>query len=204
MRASPSLVPTGSKPRVFDIFVSLFFLPALCLNLKLRQGPQRVLDLVSFRVVIAVVLQISQPSSNGLTCRRYPFWHFLPIHFQYGLQIPVFPASVFCKHAAPRSCASIPRGRNESLCNIEQGGLRGSRAGAIVVSRRPTRRSKARMPPCWLVRPARFLVSRVPSNVSGCEQTVKSIRDMVCAVPLRMLQVPRPELNRCTTRKRSA
>src|ERR1700730_11946153 len=36
--------------------------------------------------------------------------------------------------------------------------------------------------------------------VSDCEQTVKSKPDRVGAVPLRMLQVPRPELNRCTTR----
>jgi hypothetical protein len=48
------------------------------------------------------------------------------------------------------------------------------------------------------------VVTSVPSNVSGCEQTVKSKPDMVCAVPLRMLQVPRPELNRCSTRERSA
>jgi hypothetical protein len=41
-------------------------------------------------------------------------------------------------------------------------------------------------------------------NVSGYEQTSKSIPDMVCAVPLRMLQVPKPELNRCIARKRSA
>jgi len=31
-------------------------------------------------------------------------------------------------------------------------------------------------------------------NVSGCAQTVKSISDTVCAVPLWMLQVPRPEI----------
>jgi hypothetical protein len=31
------------------------------------------------------------------------------------------------------------------------------------------------------------------SNVSGFEQTVKSIPNKVCAVPLWMLQVPRPE-----------
>ena len=35
-------------------------------------------------------------------------------------------------------------------------------------------------------------VSAVPPNVSGCDQTVKSIPDKICAVPLRMLQVPRP------------
>jgi hypothetical protein len=55
-----------------------------------------------------------------------------------------------------------------------------------------------------LVRPASFLVSAVSSNVSGCEQTVKSIPDRVCDVPLRMLEVPRPELNRCRTRECSA
>jgi hypothetical protein len=48
------------------------------------------------------------------------------------------------------------------------------------------------------------LVSAVLSNVSGCEQTVKSTADRVCDVPLRMLQVPRPEFNRCTTRECSA
>jgi len=53
--------------------------------------------------------------------------------------------------------------------------------------------------------PARiFLGECCSSNVSGCEQTVKSIPDRVCDVPLRMLQVPRPELNRCTTRECSA
>jgi hypothetical protein len=49
-----------------------------------------------------------------------------------------------------------------------------------------------------------FLVNPVPSNVSGCEQTVRSVPDRVSFVPLRMLQVPRPELNRCTTRECSA
>jgi len=55
--------------------------------------------------------------------------------------------------------------------------------------------------PCGIARPrkASLLVSAVP-NVSGCEQTVKSISYRVCAVPLRMLQVPRPGLNRRTTR----
>jgi choline dehydrogenase-like flavoprotein len=42
------------------------------------------------------------------------------------------------------------------------------------------------------------------SNVSGCDQTAGSIPDKVSAVPLRMLQVPRPELNRFATRKRLA
>jgi hypothetical protein len=46
--------------------------------------------------------------------------------------------------------------------------------------------------------------NEAPSNVSACEQTVKSFPDRICAVPLRMLQVPRPELNRCTTRECSA
>jgi hypothetical protein len=35
-----------------------------------------------------------------------------------------------------------------------------------------------------------FLRGPVPSNVSGYDQTVRSIPDMVCAVPLWMLQVP--------------
>ena len=42
--------------------------------------------------------------------------------------------------------------------------------------------------------PQLVLVSAVPSNVSGCAQTVKSVSDSVCAVPLWMLQVPRPEI----------
>ena len=39
----------------------------LHLTLKHREGSQGVLNLVSFRMMVAVVLQISQPSSNSLT-----------------------------------------------------------------------------------------------------------------------------------------
>jgi hypothetical protein len=38
------------------------------------------------------------------------------------------------------------------------------------------------------------LGERHSSNVSVCDQTGKSKSDTVCAVPLWMLQVPRPEL----------
>src|SRR4029077_10277247 len=67
-------------------------------------------------------------------------------------------------------------------------------AGSAVLNSRTNPRRIA-----WL--PRSFLVKAVPSNVSGCDQTGEFIPDKLCAVPLRMLQVPRPELNRCTTRK---
>jgi hypothetical protein len=56
-------------------------LQVLHLTLKYREGSQGVLNLVSFRMMVAVVFQISQPSSNSLTGRGNPFWHFLTIHF---------------------------------------------------------------------------------------------------------------------------
>jgi hypothetical protein len=53
----------------------------LHLTLKHRQGSQGVLNLVSFRVMVTVVFQISQPSSNSLTGCDNPIWHFLTVHF---------------------------------------------------------------------------------------------------------------------------
>jgi putative drug/metabolite transporter DUF486 len=68
---------------VFVIFKKWWIfsrLPVLHLILKHREGSQGVLNLVSFRVMVTVVFQISQPSSNCLTGRCNPFWHFLTAH----------------------------------------------------------------------------------------------------------------------------
>jgi hypothetical protein len=69
--------------------------PPLRLALKHREGSQRVLDLLSFGVMIAVVFKIVQPPGNRLPCRINPFWHFVTVHLQYCPQIQLIPFSGF-------------------------------------------------------------------------------------------------------------
>ncbi len=76
------------------------------------------------------------------------------------------------------------------------------KAGLVALQPRRSRDETS----TWATAPAEplFLIGIVPPNVSGCEQTLKSVPDRILAVPLRMLQVPRPELNRCIVREYSA
>ena len=72
-------------------------------------------------MMVAVVFQILQPSSDCLTRRGNPFCDFLRINFEYGSFVEMFPCLISCGHVKTflDQYGNVPKKANGKVCNID-------------------------------------------------------------------------------------